>query len=588
MLKSLSTIAVNAASSAKKIASEKMTIINEKIDVGLKKINDSLSKVSDMSKMPHPASLGACYSTADYNPAIIHPGSLHVPETAVEMLSIRCVSWNMGNNPPPPTAELASLVTGTESKQQSLPQMSLKEACLSLPALVVISVQECAYQPREGYKDVAEDFLQCMSEAMEYVGAKHYRLVRAEQLGAIQVLVFAYRELWSFISKVQSATVATGLAGTWGNKGGVVVAFDIWNSSLCFIGAHLAAHVDQTVRRNQDARDILLGLRLSLSSVGRPEIDLHHQAHHTFVLGDLNYRLRFGATEEEAMMRIPPDPVFEEVCRQIKLGDAGYAALLKNDQLNVVRSKGLAYHGYQEGDISFPPTYRMAKSGSDYDRKRLPAWCDRILWRSIDGFDPRVIQTLYSSLPNRTSDHKPVFATFLLKPLVHGPCWIKSSPPPAAFMDILGLGFGEPAASPVAAPKTFTQLVVSDLSAVYTEGALNTAAVDGVVFQTYILLTSTFALRNPAFGAKTGTMAGQKPTWKDEKKLPLPLNSAEELASCHLFIRVATENGILACGAVSLGPAVLAAKNKAAAPFQTIITKGGLVLGAVKGNLRLA
>lgn len=35
-----------------------MTILNEKIDVGLKKINDSMSKVSDMSKTPHPASLG--------------------------------------------------------------------------------------------------------------------------------------------------------------------------------------------------------------------------------------------------------------------------------------------------------------------------------------------------------------------------------------------------------------------------------------------------------------------------------------------------------------------------------------------------
>jgi hypothetical protein len=361
----------------------------------------------------------------------------------------------------------------------------------------------------------------------------------------------------------------------------------VWNSSLCFIGAHLAAHVDQTPRRNQDARDILLGIKLSLNSVGRPEIDLHHQTHHTFVLGDLNYRLRFGATEEEAMMRIPPEPVFEEVCRQIKLGDSGYAALLKNDQLNVVKAKGLAYHGYQEGEIGFPPTYRMDKAGAGYDKKRLPAWCDRILWRSLDGFDSRVIQTLYSSLPSvRSSDHKPVYASFLLKPLVHGPCCVsKASSAPSAFMDILGLGLDTPAP----AITTYSQLVVSDLSGMFSENAMNSSVMDGGIFQTYLLLSTTFALRDPSFGAKTGTIAGQKPVWKDERKLLLPLNSPEELANCHLFLRAANENGIIACGAVSLARTVEATRGKTAvAPFQCVLTRGGLVSAVIKGNLRLA
>lgn len=67
-----------------------------------------------------------------------------------------------------------------------------------------------------------------------------------------------------------------------------------------------------------------------------------------------------------------------------------------------------AFNDYQEGQIRFAPTYKF-KDGVNYDRLRVPSWCDRILWKS-----KFVFQTLYDYVPTIClSDHKPVFAYFL-------------------------------------------------------------------------------------------------------------------------------------------------------------------------------
>lgn len=66
-----------------------------------------------------------------------------------------------------------------------------------------------------------------------------------------------------------------------------------------------------------------------------------------------------------------------------------------------------------EPPLNFRPTYKLDTNSDEYDtgsKKRIPAWTDRVLYVKSEGFRC----TAYDSDPSlRTSDHRPVFASFI-------------------------------------------------------------------------------------------------------------------------------------------------------------------------------
>lgn len=228
-----------------------------------------------------------------------------------------------------------------------------------------------------------------------------YVKVTAKQLVGLSTVVYVKRELQGHVSDVQCETVGVGIMGVGGNKGGVGVSMRIFDSTFCFVNAHLAAHKGNVQGRNSDFHNIMERMRFGPDSARVGPTD-----HNFFMwLGDLNYRLNLDS--------------LDDVYRRIEAGDLQH--LLAHDQLHAERAAGRVFEEFHEGAITFLPTYKYQPGTALYERredkkKRMPAWCDRILWT---GNDARQLWYRRSELV--CSDHKPVSALMELeaKVLIH-------------------------------------------------------------------------------------------------------------------------------------------------------------------------
>ena len=69
--------------------------------------------------------------------------------------------------------------------------------------------------------------------------------------------VFADKErVMPHVKSVMTSSIATGIGGIVGNKGGIGVSFLLRDTRLCFVNTHLAAHRDNVKARNSDFHEI--------------------------------------------------------------------------------------------------------------------------------------------------------------------------------------------------------------------------------------------------------------------------------------------------------------------------------------------
>jgi len=192
-------------------------------------------------------------------------------------------------------------------------------------------------------------------------------------------------------------------------QGALIIRFVLDDTSLCFINCHLAAGQSQTKDRNTDISEILESSVLpverdhtvrqdSYIGGGDGSMILDHEI--CVLNGDLNYRI-------DTMGR-------DTVVNAVKARNFG--KLLERDQLLASKRKNpwFKLRSFHELPITFAPTYKYDVGTDNYDtseKKRAPAWCDRILYRGKS----RIQQLDYRRHEVRVSDHRPVTASFQIE-----------------------------------------------------------------------------------------------------------------------------------------------------------------------------
>jgi inositol polyphosphate 5-phosphatase INPP5B/F len=244
---------------------------------------------------------------------------------------------------------------------------------------------------------------------------RQYVMLMQKSMVGLLICVFSKQVHESRVKYVNASSVGVGVMGMMGNKGGVSIRMQFYDSTFCFVCSHLAAHRENVTGRNADfanvstkttfdvgeaaIREVIRSGSLSHWAIGSSAVGLPDHDH-IFWMGDLNYRIDDSVSTE----------------RVLHLSEKGVLAELRQlDQLNMERAGGRAFDGYEEGMLHFPPTYKYQPGTDVYEQRpdkklRAPAWCDRILWKSQEFSHVQQLTYARAESPN-VSDHKAVYST---------------------------------------------------------------------------------------------------------------------------------------------------------------------------------
>ncbi|SMN22904.1 similar to Saccharomyces cerevisiae YOL065C INP54 Phosphatidylinositol 4,5-bisphosphate 5-phosphatase with a role in secretion [Maudiozyma saulgeensis] len=229
-----------------------------------------------------------------------------------------------------------------------------------------------------------------------------FQVIATSNLGAIGTVIIGKQSLQ--VRDIRKANCSRGMF--YSNlKGGTAIHLNLLDDdkweNFVFMNCHLAANEGEWNRelRVQDQGAIIEMCcnQFQLASLSRS---------HAFFLGDLNFRniIQYDVDSTDYSNSSTRQEILHEI-----------------DELNVLRRRGSVFYGFQESPITFPPTFKyLLNDTNKYNSKRVPSWCDRVLFSSYDHKLDAEYISLKREQPLLFSDHQPVNFTATL-PELHYP-----------------------------------------------------------------------------------------------------------------------------------------------------------------------
>ena len=288
----------------------------------------------------------------------------------------------------------------------------------SLPDILMFGFQEIInLKPVNVIFDSGDNVLEIWkkylkSEIKESIEKENYTCIYSNKLVGLLLIIFVKESISHNVKFKDADIIKLGFGGVFGNKGGILFRFNYMLTSIAFACCHLEAGSNKRQERTQQI-ELLVSKELKSKNIYN-KIESHddyvlaniHSNNYLqklsdhdvlFLFGDLNYRVEHKF--EDAMDLIMSNNINQ---------------LLAEDQLNK--------YGYtknlNEGEITFPPTYKFAKGTSVYTEKKMrtPSWCDRILYKANQSIDNQIKVVDYNYISNVVvSDHKPVYGIYDIK-----------------------------------------------------------------------------------------------------------------------------------------------------------------------------
>jgi Endonuclease/Exonuclease/phosphatase family len=253
------------------------------------------------------------------------------------LVSIMIVTWNVA-------------ATGPKESLVDLIKCN-NESFIDPPDVIVIALQEiCALNAKnllgdENRKNEWSEFV--ISQANLAYPSQSYNVLIQQHLVGLFCIVLTSNYIHKYTGKARQDLVKVGMGGYAGNKGGICLRFEIFNSSFCIVNCHLAAHKGKVRLRNKNIKTILDEANFNIDGIFYKIMD------HDFVFltGDLNYRIKTLSYQS----------IQDLIC------GSDLNTLMQYDQLLIEKNTNELFSEFQEAPLSFYPTFKVLKGSNEYE-----------------------------------------------------------------------------------------------------------------------------------------------------------------------------------------------------------------------------